>query len=65
MNECDWKNECEWKNDPWDDCSDMWKTACGNLFTIIEGSPSENGMLFCCYCGKKIVEGVIEHGQKD
>jgi hypothetical protein len=37
-----------------------WETSCGNLFEIIEATPRENGMTFCCYCGAHLVEK-IEH----
>ena len=49
---------CEWSYDPFDECS-MWQTDCGHEFVIIDGKPSQNGMEFCCYCGKKLVERVI------
>jgi len=46
---------CEWKpNFGWYDEVENYDTACGNAFTIMNGSPSENKMTFCCYCGKKI-----------
>ncbi len=35
---------------------DLWGTECGNAFTLNEGSPSDNGMKFCCYCGAELVE---------
>ncbi len=46
------QKECVWKYD-WDD---QWETNCGNRFETIDGSPTENKMEFCCYCGGKIVE---------
>lgn len=44
--------QCTWKQDV-DDGS--WDTDCGNKFCIENGTPSDNGMLFCCYCGAKLV----------
>lgn len=41
---------CLWTED--DDAT--WGTACGQAFTIIEGTPKENGMKFCCYCGGQL-----------
>ena len=31
-----------------------WDTGCGNCFTLNDGTPEENGMHFCCYCGKPL-----------
>lgn len=39
-----------------DDDTDLWETSCGEEFCIIEGTPKENKMRFCCYCGKPLEE---------
>jgi len=31
-----------------------WATGCDGAFTIIDGTPKDNGMIYCPYCGKKI-----------
>lgn len=46
---------CLWSRDG-DYESDTWQTQCGHYFTIIEGTPMENDMLFCCYCGNSLEE---------
>jgi len=28
-----------------------WETSCGNAHILIAGTPQENEMNFCCYCG--------------
>lgn len=33
-----------------------WHTGCMKFFEITSGSPFENGMIYCCYCGSKIKE---------
>ena len=33
-----------------------WESDCGMDFSICEGTPSENNMVFCCKCGKPLVE---------
>lgn len=43
---------CTWTED--DD--GVWDTDCGNRFETVEGTPHENDMLFCCYCGRPLVE---------
>ena len=45
------KETCSWiqEDDP-DIC--YWKTGCGNSFYFTEGTPTDNNMKYCCYCGK-------------
>lgn len=33
-----------------------WETECKNIFIIEDGTPGENGMNFCCFCGKQLKE---------
>jgi len=47
---------CEWHGDE----EGSWSTSCDNILCIIEGTPKENEMEFCCYCGKKLVQVVFE-----
>ncbi len=44
---------CEWTQQSESD--DHWGTDCGKEFVFIDGSPTENGMSFCCFCGKKLI----------
>ena len=44
---------CNWHQD---DDDGTWATDCGGIFVIIEGTPSDNKMKFCAYCGKPLVE---------
>jgi hypothetical protein len=55
---------CHWHQDG-DSESDMWAAGCGRhrYFTLNEGTPTENDMTHCCYCGKQLVEVPIEEGQ--
>ena len=41
---------CKWQEDD----SGTWESQCGNSFVINDGTPEENRMLFCCYCGGEI-----------
>lgn len=34
---------------------DIWKTECGMSFEIGKGTPKENNMNFCAFCGKNLV----------
>jgi len=49
MKKCMWtEKDCWWKDE------DLWSTNCGKEFMINEGSPLENGMVYCPYCGRII-----------
>lgn len=45
---------CNWNQDG-EGC-DTWASDCGQYFTLNEGTPTENKMKFCCYCGKPLTE---------
>lgn len=47
--------KCHWMQDGEPE-SDTWSTACGGMFAITDGTPSENRMRYCCYCGKPLSE---------
>lgn len=51
------ENICKWHRIDAD--YTIYDTDCGNAFEIIEGTPKDNDMLFCPYCGKKLKE--VEH----
>ena len=46
---------CEWTL--YDEENNLWETECDEISQIMDGTPKENTMRFCCYCGKKIVGG--------
>lgn len=46
------EHKCTWQ---WDD-EGYWETECGNKYVILEGTPKENGMKYCTYCGREINE---------
>jgi len=56
--------KCEWTDDGSTDLfsSGTFITDCGQYFTIIEGTPTENGFKYCCYCGSPIEE-VLNTGE--
>lgn len=49
-------SECKWKEDN-DGC---WWTDCGQGFVLADGTPKENDMKFCCYCGKPLEEKLFK-----
>ena len=43
--------ECAWRED-----EGVWETDCGGAFVIDDGTPFDNNMKCCCFCGKNIVQ---------
>lgn len=43
---------CNWREDD----EGNWHTDCGNIFVLIEGTPAQNGLRFCGYCGQLLCE---------
>jgi len=48
--------ECTWSQDGVGE--QAWDTSCHNRFLLNDATPRENHMMFCCYCGKALVEDV-------
>ena len=44
---------CIWSQE--DEASEGWETDCGHNFELNDGTPEENNMKFCCYCGKLLI----------
>lgn len=51
------KKMCTWTND--DPESNFWVTECGKSFEVNDGTPLENDMRFCCFCGGELIEEII------
>lgn len=43
---------CEWTENE----DGLWDSACGGMFEVLEGTPIENAMNYCSYCGKRLKE---------
>lgn len=46
---------CEWHED-----DGLYHSACGGTFEIIDGTPTDNRMTHCCYCGGRLVTVVVQ-----
>ena len=44
---------CKWSQA--DEDSNAWQTECGNMFLLNDGTPEQNDMKHCCYCGGKML----------
>jgi len=45
---------CVWVQEDYWDAPGTWHTQCGNTFEFAAGGPCEDGINFCCYCGRSI-----------
>jgi hypothetical protein len=48
--------ECVWT----DDGEGNWDTGCGERYIILEGTPTQNDMRFCAFCGAALREPTQE-----
>jgi hypothetical protein len=51
-------NVCTWSQDE----DGAWETACGEMFCMVDGTPSDNHMAYCCYCGLSLKEKAYPEG---
>lgn len=45
---------CVWS----ENAEGWWETTCQNEFSLTNGTPEDNGMNFCPYCGHELQEQV-------
>jgi hypothetical protein len=55
---------CTWHQDG-DSDSGVYATSCGHYFNLEDGTPEDNKMSWCCYCGKKLAQELITEGGDD
>ena len=55
---------CTWCQDG-DSDSSVYATSCGHYFNLEDGTPEDNKMQWCCYCGKKLVQELITEDDDD
>ena len=55
---------CTWQQDG-DSDSGVYGTSCGSYFSINDGTPEDNKMAWCCYCGKKLAQSLITEDEDD
>ena len=54
---------CVWSQD--DAESDVWNTSCGKAFTLNDGTPKDNHIKYCFFCGKPCDEAPYEESNDD
>lgn len=47
------RSTCKWTQYD-EDSFGLYETGCEHLFEVNNGTPSENNMKYCCYCGREI-----------
>lgn len=55
---------CHWTLEELYEGDGIWNTDCGTTAAFEEGTPEENDVKFCSYCGKKMVQ-VIPPKEED
>jgi hypothetical protein len=55
---------CTWHQDG-DSDSGTYSTSCRHHFNLEDGTPEDNKMSWCCYCGKKLAQELITEGGDD
>lgn len=62
----DEKGVCNWTSEGDPDYNEgRWTSDCGNDFLLTEGTPSENKLKFCCWCGKSLTETRTAEQEKE
>lgn len=54
------RETCSWS---YDESDGAHQTSCGNMHIIIDGTPDDNGVQYCCYCGGRITPA-IDHARR-
>ncbi len=44
---------CHWNQE---EDENIWATGCCHYFEITDGTPKDNDMAYCCYCGEPIYQ---------
>ena len=55
---------CTWQQDG-DSDSGFYGTSCRRYFNLEDGTPEDNKMAWCCYCGKKLAQSLITEDEDD
>ena len=55
---------CTWQQDG-DSDSGLYATSCRHYFNLEDGTPEDNKLAWCCYCGKKLAQELITEDEDD
>lgn len=54
---------CTWSQE--DHESEVYHSSCRKSFMFNDGGPVQNGLKFCCYCGKPLIEDQWKEEEED
>lgn len=57
----DTDKQCVWREDE----DGNWDTRCGEKFILMEGTPKDNRMNYCPYCGGELSEVSFSYPKDD
>ena len=55
---------CTWQQDG-DSESGLYATSCRRYFSLDDGTPEDNRLAWCCYCGKRLVQELITEDEDE
>lgn len=55
---------CTWYQDG-DSDSGFYGTSCRRYFDLNDGTPEDNKMAWCCYCGKRLAQELITEDEDE
>ena len=55
---------CTWHQDG-DSDSGFYATSCRRFFNLDDGTPEDNRLAWCCYCGRKLLQELITEDGDD
>ena len=55
---------CTWQQDG-DNTSGAYGTSCRHYFHLEDGTPEDNKMKWCCYCGKRLAQELITEDEDE
>ena len=55
---------CTWHQDG-DSDSGVYATSCRRFFNLDDGTPEDNRLAWCCYCGRKLLQELITEDGDD
>jgi hypothetical protein len=55
------EEKCHWK----EDTDGTYETDCGQAYCMNDGTPKENDMRFCSFCGRVLEEVSYDNGWED
>lgn len=59
MTNCKWVQDSDWEN------SGDYHTECGGELSLTVGTPKDNDMKYCCFCGKELIQILVNEDEEN